>query len=65
MSPSLVVADCPECRAVGTVILGTCEVCFAEYDWAEDEAISRGGEETRLSSQEAPFSGKAQAPRRG
>ena len=25
------VADCRECRGVGTVIFGTCCVCFAEY----------------------------------
>jgi hypothetical protein len=44
MSPSLVVADCPECRGVGTVILGTCEVCFAEF-FEGDETVSRAGTE--------------------
>ena len=37
MSTSLIVADCPECRAVGTVILGTCSVCFAEFVEGEDD----------------------------
>jgi hypothetical protein len=31
MSPSLIVADCPECRGIRTVILGVCDVCFAEF----------------------------------
>jgi hypothetical protein len=44
MSPSLVVTDCPECRGIGTVILGTCEVCFAEF-FEHDENISHGGTE--------------------
>jgi hypothetical protein len=46
MSPSMVVADCPECRGVGTVILGTCQVCFAEFyeDDHDDRAyFSHGG----------------------
>lgn len=46
MSPSLLVADCPECRGQGTVVLGTygvCMACFAEFrDY--DQTISRGGE---------------------
>jgi len=32
MSPSLVVANCPECRAVQTVILGFCRPCLAEFE---------------------------------
>jgi hypothetical protein len=24
--------DCPECRAIGSVVLGVCNVCFAEVD---------------------------------
>jgi hypothetical protein len=46
MSPSMVVADCPECRGMGTVILGTCGVCFAEFyeDHHDDHAcFSRAG----------------------
>ena len=43
MSPSLIVADCPECRGAGTVFLGRCEVCFAEF-FDRDEAVSHGGE---------------------
>ena len=31
VSPSLTVADCPECRGSSTVILGRCSVCFAEF----------------------------------
>jgi hypothetical protein len=47
MNRALIVADCPECRVVGTVFLGTCEVCFAEVFEREDD-VSHGGE--------APFS---------
>jgi hypothetical protein len=36
MSPSMIVADCPECRGVNTVIFGTCGVCFAEFFEDED-----------------------------
>jgi len=45
MSPSLVVSDCPECLAVGSVIFGTCEVCFAEFDEDPYETISHGGDD--------------------
>src|SRR4249919_2268432 len=31
VSPSLTVADCPECRGISTVIFGTCSACFAEF----------------------------------
>lgn len=47
MSASLIVTDCPECKARGTVVLGThgvCMACFAEFD-DEDETISHGGTE--------------------
>ena len=37
VSPSLTVADCPECRGNRTVILGTCGVCFAEF-FDDDES---------------------------
>ena len=36
MSPSLIVADCPECRGIRTVILGVCDVCFAEFSENHD-----------------------------
>jgi len=37
VSPSLAVADCPECRGIRTVIFGACSVCFAEFfDYDED-----------------------------
>ena len=44
--PSLMLADCPECRAIGSVIFGTCEVCFAEFDEDPYETIGHGGDET-------------------
>jgi hypothetical protein len=50
MSPSLLVADCPECRGQGTVVVGTygvCMACFAEFR-DDDETISRGGERAGL-----------------
>jgi hypothetical protein len=50
MSPSLLIADCPECRGQGTVVLGTygvCMACFAEFR-DDDETISRGGERAAL-----------------
>ena len=31
VSPLSTVADCPECRNAGSVIFGTCGVCFAEF----------------------------------
>jgi len=31
VTPSLTVADCPQCRGISTVIFGTCAVCFAEF----------------------------------
>ena len=37
MSPSLTVTDCPECRGNGTVIFGTCAVCFAEFFDDDDD----------------------------
>lgn len=37
MSPSMTVADCPECRGVNTVIFGTCGVCFAEFFEDDDD----------------------------
>lgn len=37
VSPSLVVADCSECRGVRTVFFGTCEVCFAEFGELDDD----------------------------
>ena len=37
MSPSVTVADCPECRGVNTVIFGTCGVCFAEFFEDDDD----------------------------
>jgi len=47
MDSSLVVVDCPECRAKGTVVLGVRGVCFACFDEfnTDDEIISRGGTE--------------------
>jgi hypothetical protein len=35
MSPSVTVADCPECRGVNTVIFGTCG--FAEFFDDDDD----------------------------
>jgi len=37
VSPSLTVADCPECRGISTVIFGTCSVCFAEFFEDDDD----------------------------
>ena len=37
MSPSVTVADCPECRGVNTVIFGTCGVCFGEFFDDDDD----------------------------
>jgi hypothetical protein len=31
MEAVYVLADCPECRGVRTVIMGVCYVCFAEF----------------------------------
>jgi hypothetical protein len=31
MEPVYVLADCPECRGVRTVIMDVCYVCFAEF----------------------------------
>lgn len=65
MSPSLIVADCPACRGVGTVILGTCEVCFAEF-FDRDESVSHGGEaKAPLLATRQPFLGRRGMPRRG
>jgi hypothetical protein len=36
MSPSLVLADCPECRGIQTVVLGSCRACFAEFGHREE-----------------------------
>jgi hypothetical protein len=36
VSPSLTVADCPECRGISTVIFGTCSACFAEFFQDDD-----------------------------
>ena len=44
MSPSLIVADCPECQGVGTVILGTCGVCFAEFIEDDEDRLWRSEE---------------------
>jgi hypothetical protein len=41
VSPSLTVADCPECRGISTVIFGTCGVCFAEF-FEDDDYLSHG-----------------------
>jgi hypothetical protein len=30
------VTDCPVCRAVRSVVLGVCSVCFAEFDDERD-----------------------------
>lgn len=50
MSPSLIVADCPECRGIRTVILGVCDVCFAEFGenhdpgpWHDGPRLARTG----------------------
>jgi len=45
MSPSLLVADCPECCGVRTVILGVCEVCFAEFGENREAEPSYEGSE--------------------
>lgn len=37
VSPSLTVADCPECRGISTVIFGTCGACFAEFFEDDDD----------------------------
>jgi predicted amidophosphoribosyltransferase len=42
MSPSLIVTDCSVCRAAASVIFGTCEVCFAEFDQDDDDILSHG-----------------------
>jgi hypothetical protein len=36
VSPSLTVADRPECRGFSTVIFGTCSACFAEFFQDDD-----------------------------
>ena len=41
VSPSLTVADCPECRGISTVIFGTCSACFAEFFTGRSQ-IERG-----------------------
>ena len=51
MRSSSTVADCPECRAVGTVIIGAdgvCCACFAEFRqsecpqlWRDEPLLSR------------------------
>ena len=46
VSPSLVVEDCPECRGVGTIFLGSCELCFAEFGEADDLQPWRRGAPT-------------------
>jgi hypothetical protein len=43
MSPSLTVANCPECRGVRTVIMGVCDVCFAESAENDDPDPSGDG----------------------
>jgi hypothetical protein len=45
MSPSIVVTDCPECLDVGSVIFGTCEVCFVEFDEDPNETITHSGDD--------------------
>ena len=48
----MVVADCPECRGRATVILGTCQLCFAEFyeDDPADDAYFSHGESNPLSN---------------
>jgi hypothetical protein len=64
MSPSLVVADCPRCRAIGTVILGTCEVCFAEFN-EDDRASSRGADDAGTISGQVAARGSRRSAFRG
>ena len=48
MSPSLVVADCPECGGIQTVVLGSCCACLAEFGH-RDELGPEGNEGDALS----------------
>jgi hypothetical protein len=37
MEPTFILADCPECRGVRTVIMDVCYVCFAEFGERSDQ----------------------------
>jgi hypothetical protein len=39
MEVAYVLADCPECRGVRTVIMDVCSVCFAEFGERADERL--------------------------
>jgi hypothetical protein len=54
VSPSLTVADCPECRGISTVIFGTCAVCFAEFFEDDDELQPWRDQAPSLSPQRSP-----------
>jgi hypothetical protein len=62
VSPSLTVADCPECRGVRTVILGICEVCFAEFIEDPETSAMAG---RAPSSPSSPAKDQVRIPRRG
>jgi hypothetical protein len=65
MSPSLVVADCPECRAVGSVLFGTCEVCFSEFSEDPHETVSHGDDAPLSTSGPGLIADPAASLRRG
>ena len=43
VTPTLTVADCPQCRGISTVIFGTCAVCFAEFFEDDDVPSAMAG----------------------
>ncbi|HEX2424999.1 MAG TPA: hypothetical protein VHM47_03860 [Actinomycetota bacterium] len=44
MDPAYVLADCPECRGIRTVVMDVCYVCFAEF--GERAGETRENDET-------------------
>jgi hypothetical protein len=42
MDPAYVLADCPECRGIRTVVLDVCYVCFAEFGERAGETRDAG-----------------------